>query len=223
MKKLLLLLLILLGSNSLVLASSENQLDSIVTKYADGTNYSKYVYKYDSSGKQTFNESYRWDENKSDWIGNMKYVWKYGSNGKHTLEESYIWDTDKNNWRGYSKSVYEYDKKGNVSLYESYEWDKVNWEWVLEFITTYYFSGLSSINTESVTDFNIHFGKDRFTVSGLSNNLGKLQLSDLSGRILKNATVTSNSFISTSDLPDGVYVVRIESGKNVMETKFMKP
>lgn len=44
----------------------------------------------------------------------------------------------------------------------------------------------------------------------------------MSGKILKNVSIKNNEAVDTSNLPSGVYVIRLENGERKIETKFVK-
>ena len=139
------------------------------------------------------------------------------------LSEQYFWDNNKNVWKGRRKYTSKFDDDRNILSSENYGWDVNEMKWFLNSFDTYYYSSaVSSLEDDEVyTNLSIQFNTEGFTVNGLSVE-GKLLLLDLSGRTLISKTISDNEYIYTANLSAGIYVLRIESGKDVLKTKFVK-
>jgi len=54
------------------------------------------------------------------------------------------------------------------------------------------------------------------------DGVGSFTLTDLSGRQLITRKVTNNEFVSVSDLPKGIYIVKITTKDGTIEKKVVK-
>jgi len=62
---------------------------------------------------------------------------------------------------------------------------------------------------------------DGFLVSGIKGT-SKISVFDLSGKLLLTKEIADNEYFSVSMLPQGVYIVRINSEAGTLEKKIMK-
>ena len=93
--------------------------------------YSKRVYTYNASGKNTEYHGYVWVAATNKWIPDWKYEYSYNESGSVTQYLGYDWDKENNNWISDWKNEYSYDANGTVPQILDYEWDKTTNKWVL--------------------------------------------------------------------------------------------
>ena len=62
--------------------------------------------------------------------------------------------------------------------------------------------------------------RDELRIAG--ENINKVEIMDISGRIINNLQITINNSIDVSALSKGIYIVRIGTDKGVVTKKFIK-
>lgn len=105
---------------------------------------------------------------------------------------------------------------------KDYLWSNGTHEIRIEYVTLT--NDASSLSNESFdSNFNIYPSpaQNILKINSL-NSINKIEISDLSGKIVISKTNLRNKSIDVSSLPKGVYVLSIENGNTVETTKFLK-
>jgi len=182
----------------------------------------KYERTYDINGNETLYVSYAWDATKNVWIGSYKYERTYDINGNETLDVSYNWDATNNIWKGTTKYEYNYDSNGNKAQRIYFTFSS---EWVLGYISTYFYSLKNIAAVSNPSSINIHIypnpAKNELQITGLTEP-SKFSLFDLNGKSLMSKNIINNEVISISTLSKGIYIVRLKTSEGSIISKLIK-
>ena len=85
---------------------------------------------FDSKGQNTQCIQYKWDRNKSNWVGDWKFDYTYNSNGQVDQNISYIWHPLDSQWGGVRKVESTYNSNGQQTDSIVYLWDANVTQWV---------------------------------------------------------------------------------------------
>lgn len=100
----------------------------------------------------------------------------------------------------------------------------INAQAAVEMALTYTISGIENKHPSTLTIFP-NPANQQFWIKGIENmEKGNVEIYDLSGKLVKTEPVNARSLqaISVSDLPEGVYMVRVKSTDQVVTGKFVK-
>ena len=120
-------------------------LDSIVTKNADGVYMYKTEYKYDDKGTQTLLTSYTWDEEAKTLVKNTKCEYQYGPNNRYTLDVWYYWEKNTGVWIENEKYENQYNANGEQTSFAHYIWDKDTGVWVENYKYEYQYNANNNL------------------------------------------------------------------------------
>ena len=182
----------------------------------------KYESSYTDKGLQLFFCGYYWNTSSSSWVGAyQKSEFVYDELGRLTSSLVSYWNDTKNNWEYFSKSDNIYNSFGNISQRIYSTWNINLNTWVLESLSTYYYKTISGINNIVQDKICIYPNPatEILHINGL-DGITSFSIFDLKGNILyKNST---NGNINVCGLNDGVYLLRINTGKEEIIRKFEK-
>jgi hypothetical protein len=183
--------------------------------------------RYDQNGNDVYYLDFDWKEELNDFVPFHKEEKAYDENNQIISFDIYYWNRNTNDWYRNNKTEYSYDEYGN-KLTETltgwaYQSDSISY---IEIFTYYYSSlGVSVLPTVSANKtIGIYPNPvtDGFRIFGLSEN-AQVVLSDLSGRVvLRKKDVADNVYISMGSLPQGVYLVQMITGNEIITKKLVK-
>src|SRR5665648_570252 len=205
----------------------------------------KYEFTYNATGKKTQEIDSNWDETAGEWVVSWKYDYVYDSNGNMTEEIEYGWDETAEVWVSEWKYEYTYDNsytKDELLLpyyfpknpdyfihklngYTEYEWDINSGQWNISSELTLYYSPKIITGTNPVIKDEIVIYPnpvtDGFRILGLSE-LSTIILSDSNGIVWLSKELAINEYVSTSALPPGIYLIRINTRESSTVKKLIK-
>jgi len=196
------------------------------TSNSSWVNSSKFESTYDTNGNETLYYYYQWDKGNNIWFNYSKVEYAYDSNNNMTLYSSYSWDTKNNKWAGNSKHEYIYNNTKDCLLSRKDYTRNIysdNWEISGNGIFYYSLHDVTGTINISTADINIFPNPvtNGFRISGLAE-LETIILSDLNGKVLISKEVANDEFVSTEALPQGIYLVRINTGNGSRVKKLVK-
>lgn len=103
----------------------DDDLKVLVPKYYELNSYNQNNY-------QTGHESYNWEYNFKDWIGDWKYEFTVNEQGFVTSSVFYNWDYGTSDWVGSQKNETSYNEQGIETGFASYYWDSNMGIWIGE-------------------------------------------------------------------------------------------
>jgi hypothetical protein len=220
------------NGNIVLLLNQEWNFD---TENANWTNLEKYNYTYNASAPQIIELASTWDAIDSEWDPLETIDFHFDNNGNPTIELS---DYVVNSWP-YSRYTYSYDTSISYDtidgppiisfdpdykseiinkplnyLYEEY--DNINEVWMNVEKETYVYS---DDNTTDISDFNKNLlvvypnpasNFVNFKISGTDINKVVLSVSNLQGQLVLNQPILTQESIDVSQIPDGLYVYKLE-------------
>lgn len=205
----------------------------------------KYEYTYDSNGNLTEEIEYNLDVISGQWVFGWKYGYTFDSSGNLTQEIEYSWDETAGEWVESWKYEYTYDNsytKDELLLpyyfsentdyfihklngYTEYEWDINSGQWNISGELTLYYSPKIITGTNPVIKDEIVIYPnpvtDGFRILGLSE-LSTIILSDSNGIVWLSKELAINEYVSTSALPPGIYLIRINTRESSTVKKLIK-
>jgi len=182
----------------------------------------KYESSYTDKGLQSFFCGYYWDTVRSSWVGlYQKSEFVYDELGRLTSSLVSYWNDTKNNWVYSSKSDNIYNSFGNISQRIYSTWNSNLNTWVLESLSTYYYKTISGTNNIVPDKICIYPNPatDILHINGL-DGITSLSIVDLKGNILYENSTHGN--INVCGLKDGIYLLKIKTGKVEIIRKFEK-
>src|SRR5665648_142070 len=205
----------------------------------------KYEYTYDSNGNMTEEIESNLDVISGQWVVGWKYGYTYDSSENVMQEIGYSWDETAEVWVSEWKYEYTYDNsytKDELLLpyyfpknpdyfihklngYTEYEWDINSGQWNISSELTLYYSPKIITGTNPVIKDEIVIYPnpvtDGFRILGLSE-LSTIILSDSNGIVWLSKELAINEYVSTSALPPGIYLIRINTRESSTVKKLIK-
>lgn len=183
----------------------------------------KTEHEYDKSGKMILLARYGWDNKAGEWKGdgiNGKKEWGYNSNGQLISETEYLWNTEDTDWQEKIKLTVIYNSDGDPAEYRQSWWnpDLGKWEKVLRYFF-HYKSGVTGKPEIIANNIQLYPNptEGQITISGLSLPTD-IMLYSIQGQLLKTYTGVTGG-IDISDLPTGVYLLKLTWGNNAIVKK----
>src|SRR5665648_164308 len=205
----------------------------------------KYEFTYDSNGNMTEEIESNLDVISGQWVVGWKYGYTYDSSENVMQEIGYSWDETAEVWVSEWKYEYTYDNsytKDELLLpyyfpknpdyfihklngYTEYEWDINSGQWNISSELTLYYSPKIITGTNPVIKDEIVIYPnpvtDGFRILGLSE-LSTIILSDSNGIVWLSKELAINEYVSTSALPPGIYLIRINTRESSTVKKLIK-
>ncbi len=176
----------------------------------------RYTYAYDGNGNKLTELEESWDAGTSTWVNHSKYTWTYDGNDNSVSEKREGWKNS--NWQPALDEGYVYSKKnlvghlGNIYRYEAS---------FVSFINTGIENTLTGNNYLSIYP-NPAQGNITIEISGTDNNT-TASVYNLQGQMLLQQTLTvAKTEMDISSLPNGVYVIKLNTENGVAVKKFVK-
>jgi|GEM_PF-1999141 len=171
--------------------------------------------RYDSNENEVY--YYEWDISNGS-ILEERIINSFDEKNHLISKTHYLWDENTSDLNKYAEYIYSYDKHGNA-LTETHYYSQSQKQF------TYYYSPLStdipSISNNTIT-ISPNPVSDVFFINGL-NNKAELFLSNMNGQIVfYQKEIENNSSVSIADLPQGIYIAKIVSGKESITKKIVK-
>jgi hypothetical protein len=207
-------------------------------------NYKSYgINTYDVSNIKTGEEEYDWDA--TLWIGDFKENYIIDSNGEISELDYYDWDTDSNQWSFNEKIIlnidatyttdqlilpfeyylYNYSIHHMLLSLDSYINDG-NENWFSVNNVSYYYSNYNANSIDEpvnnlVTMYPNPIRDQVFIKSkGLSNNI-VFELYNLQGILVLYRTLSNNTSVCVSSLPNGLYFYSIQQNGKTQKGKLI--
>ena len=224
------------------------KLDSIVVyKYDDITEqllpYSLYEYTYDANNNVTTRIYSYWDTSTTSWINSSKYEYTYDANNNLSTYIYSHWDTSTNNWIYGKKYEYTYDLTvsidnvlapynmyvgSNNPILSYFNYNYNGSDFVLDMKEIYYYSDITGIN-EFTDDYNVSIypnpANDYLMINTTINENLNIEIYTVRGQSVMSTECTNNISqmrIDISQLPAGMYFIRIANNQNNITKKFVK-
>ena len=228
------------------------RLDSIVYKHYDDVlmqlvNQAIEVYTYDANNNMISEIYSYWDNSINDWIFSAKYEFSYDANNNMISEIYSAWDNSINDWKFYEKYEFTYDLGVNITAivapewyynflespcynklltYTYYVWDGA--DFISKGIATFYYSDIVGINEAIDNSFLTIYpnpANDYLMINTQSINNDEIQIFNAFGQnvmIVESLHNVPQQRIDISQLPAGIYFIRISNDVNNITKKIIK-
>jgi hypothetical protein len=207
----------------------------------------RYEYTYDANNNLTSEIYSNWDAGINAWIFNYKYEYTYDANNNMTSEIYSWWDTGINAWIFNFKYGYTYNLEVNVSeiiapewyydyVYPSiynellteiyYSWDGT--DFTINSKETFYYSdivGINEIIDNSIFTIYPNPANDYIMINVGLSNMNEIQIFNVYGQCVMSVDTQNNISeyrLDISNLPAGMYFIRITNDKNNIAKRFVK-
>ena len=206
-------------------------------------NYYKYEYTYDANNNLTSEIYSLWDTSTTSWINSYKYEYTYDTNNNVTSEIYSYWDTSTTSWIFADKDEYTYDLTvsidnvlapynmyvgSNNPILSYFNYNYNGSDFVLDMKEIYYYSDITGIN-EFTDDYNVSIypnpANDYLMINTTINENLKIEIYTIRGQNVMSTECTNNISqmrIDISQLPAGIYFIRIANNQNNITKKFVK-
>ena len=206
-------------------------------------NYYKYEYTYDANNNLTSEIYSLWDTSTTSWINSYKYEYTYDTNNNVTSEIYSYWDTSTTSWIFADKDEYTYDLTvsidnvlapynmyvgSNNPILSYFNYNYNGSDFVLDMKEIYYYSDITGIN-EFTDDYNVSIypnpANDYLMINTTINENLNIEIYTVRGQSVMSTECTNNISqmrIDISQLPAGMYFIRIANNQNNITKKFVK-
>ena len=230
----------------------DNNMISVIYCYWDtGINdwvvSGKYEYTYDANNNMISEIYSYWDNSINDWIFSAKYEFSYDANNNMISEIYSAWDNSINDWKFYEKYEFTYDLGVNITAivapewyynflespcynklltYTYYVWDGA--DFISKGIATFYYSDIVGINEAIDNSFLTIYpnpANDYLMINTQSINNDEIQIFNAFGQnvmIVESLHNVPQQRIDISQLPAGIYFIRISNDVNNITKKIIK-
>lgn len=211
----------------------ESLIDSLIEihnryKYVDDSiwfhNNIAYV-EFNNFGKLVSWESYKRYEGNTEWYAEDKYNKSYNEIGNQTTLIYFKWDNSSEEWIGDSKHINVYNED-NIAYYNcSYYWEENGWYKETSDISYFNISSIKDLdNSHTLVQVYPNPCSNQITIDleNTDNNKVIYSIYSMSGKIVKNGILKSNSTINIDMLDKGYYLIKIDIGSKIYSAKFLK-
>lgn len=221
------------GNQKYESAFNENGIQILFINYqwdvqsADWVPQSKREDEIDDEGRIQLSIGYLWNSNTGSWIGNWKNENQFDEFGNNTLNASYSWDKQSNDWlvSNMTKNELSYDAHGSILNVTQYIWNATQMALLLNQKLFYFYSGFHT-NIEQTTNGsfqNIEIypnpAHEQLFIKGAEN--ARVSIFDTNGKLMIEM-VHYNTPIDISNLPNGLYLLNVSAGTNVLMQRLVK-
>jgi hypothetical protein len=226
---------------------NNNVISEIYSEWDTSTNSwifdSKYEYTYDANNNLTSEIFSYWDTSTNSWIFDFKYEYTYDANNNIIYEITSYWDTSTNSWIFDSKYEFTYDLTvsiDNVLVPNNFDIESNNpilsyfyyyydgSDFVLDMKYIFYYSDITGIN-EVTDNYNVSIypnpANDYLMINTTTNENLKIEIYTIRGQSVISTECINNASqmrIDISQLPSGMYFIRIANNQNNITKKFVK-
>ncbi|MDI3480225.1 MAG: hypothetical protein PWQ14_1371 [Rikenellaceae bacterium] len=226
---------------------NNNVISEIYSEWDTSTNSwifdSKDEYTYDANNNLTSEIFSYWDTSTNSWIFDFKYEYTYDANNNIIYEITSYWDTSTNSWIFDSKYEFTYDLTvsiDNVLVPNNFDIESNNpilsyfyyyydgSDFVLDMKYIFYYSDITGIN-EVTDNYNVSIypnpATDYLIINTTINENLKIEIYTIKGQSVISTECTNNASqmrIDISQLPAGMYFIRIANNQNNITKKFVK-
>ena len=156
-------------------------------------------------------------------INEKKHEFIYNDSGNLISELKFFWDED--HFQGANGNRFTYDENGKLTSYIFYEFNDFTSEWYIDG-RIYYFN---SDNSTSIVDSKINSitifpnpTVDHILIEGDFSADALITVYDESGSVIISKNQLSNQSLNVSDLPSGIYSIKIHNGNEIHSGRFVK-
>jgi hypothetical protein len=234
-----------IGKTTYTYNSNEKLLISLYEQWQNNNwvNYSKYTYNYNITGNILTYISELWQNN--SWVNDKKNSFTYDASGNILNNLMELWQN--NTWKNYQKCSYTYDSHGNSITGNNEGWFNNNWALSLNGALDVYSFKNSILLIVNIARYEAHFvsftnGINETTAKQLNlypnpaNNSLTLNLSqqqelqnanlsiyDIQGKQLLHQNITeAQTQLDISSFAKGIYIVKLQTDKETLQSKFIK-
>ena len=205
---------------------NENGKLMVSVLYHDYKNQRAIHIQYDGENRLSSEERYKWNDETRDWTENLKTDYHYDVQNRliETVESS--WRPNLDCWVELQKTEYQYaDNETLPTTAIHYSWSNI-WISIANFsyfYSTYLMDVTVGKPVQMQTQIRIYPNpvNDWFRVSGLTDN-AILNVLNINGKRLIYQNIQEDEAVSAQSLPEGVYVVTVQIGENIVSQKIVK-
>jgi hypothetical protein len=198
-------------------------------------------YTYDANNNLTSEIYSYWDASTNSWIYLDKVKYTYDANNNLTSVIYSYWDESTNSWIYSDKDEYTYDLsvsidnvlvsyalESNNPILSYYYYNYDGSDFVLDGKDIYYYSDITGIN-EIIDNYNVSIypnpANDYLMINTTTNENLNIEIYTITGQSVKSTECTNNASemrVDISQLPAGMYFIRIANDQNNITKKFVK-
>jgi len=179
--------------------------------------------QYNDHGQMTQYTHYDWDKEHLCWTGNDDNHVELLYNGNHQLSDEirYEWDKELKDWKPSARLAFTYTDEGEIESQIILAWDEELNRWMFIIRYCFYWPGTSTANNTELSAIKIYPNPNDgiLNISGLSGS-ANLQILSIQGRQIQNQAIDSKR-VDLSDLPKGIYILRIDTGEKILTKKLI--
>ena len=214
----------------------ENNADGLVTEFlmkswntTDSELKDKFwnFFKYDDNNNLIETDSKIWDENLEIWKNSYLSTFTYETNGLKIEQLSQSWNASNSVYDNITRYLFVYDEFGNETEYHSQNWDAgtSTWKQSRKDINYYSQHDVTEVEILELANSIIIYPNPAENEISLSNitELSTVSIHDINGKLFIQREVDSKkTVISVSQLPRGLYLLKISSQSGQQVAKFVK-
>ena len=190
-------------------------------------NYSQSIYYYDDNSNMLLLESKKWDATNEIWINNYVYRYVYNSNEALDVRIYQSYNVTEEAYFDVNRIMYSYDEFVNLRESVRQSWNLETSTWVSTSKDIYYYSQHDVTEAEILELANsiIIYPNPAENEISLSNitELSTVSIHDINGKLFIQREVDSNkTILSVSQLPRGLYLMKISNVSGQQVLKFIK-
>jgi hypothetical protein len=163
----------------------------------------------DENGLDTLTCQYQWSSESNEWIIGQRGVSEYTSEGMDSVVSVYGWNVIDSVWNGFFRFEMQYDE--DRSYVNQFMWNEGEWQFFSR-ITTYYSAYLPTGISNTIQEGGIYPNPASdfivIDIPGVSED-AYIQLFSVQGRKVLSQKITYGKQVSTSNLPNGLYLYKI--------------
>jgi len=190
-------------------------------------NSSQHLLSYDENNNNVVYLGKTWDNETEEWINSHKAMNTYNELGQYTEQQFQNWDLEAGEWLNTSQYLYFYDENENMSYQTKQTWDTIINDWVYNWRYDYFYSEFefNNINEAHGNLISIYPNPatEKIRVSGdVLLKKANISIYSISGKKMKSVFLNNQNEIDIKNLPEGVYLVEIQTKKGDIVKRLVK-
>ena len=183
-------------------------------------------YVYDSNNLIEL-ERKKWDSTNEIWINEDLSTYTYGANGLLDEKVWKKWNVSDSVYNFYNLFLYEYDEYGNEIEHQQQRWDTENLVWKgyrkeLNYYSQHDVTAAKILDLENSIIIYPNPAENEISLSNITE-LSTVSIHDINGKLFIQRKVnTNNEVINVSQLPAGLYLLKISNQSGQQVAKFVK-
>ncbi|SDL53113.1 Por secretion system C-terminal sorting domain-containing protein [Catalinimonas alkaloidigena] len=171
---------------------------------------------YDENDHLASWTSYKWDDAKDDWTGEMQITYAYTPSGQLLEATEYVWYAYDSVWAELSQYRFTYHETGERNAVSQYVWDQETEQWALWLKSYDYYNAVTSQRNALTTDtwhtypnpvqgtLNVALPRETYQA--------QVRLFSLTGQLMQQTTLTQpHGQLDVRQTPAGTYFLELQT------------